>query len=712
MKKAMNLSSVPKAHSWLGILLLMVILCLVSIDAAHAQKSDRGKEKQTNGRSFLHKARSNDQSRNAACDRLPNRTLDGTCNNITSSATVEWGASDIALFRDMHPAYGAPDFFNDLAGSSRVSPRAISNLIVAQAEDLPSPRNLSSLVFTWGQFIDHDIDLTPEGHTEYAPVLLPADEPLFTAPIPFFRSEPLAGTGLDKNREQQNLITSWLDASQVYGSEEERASWLRTFSQGKLKTSAGDFLPYNTLDGNLESDFDPEAPSMAGDDGGTVKVFVAGDVRANEQPGLTVLHTLFVREHNRICDELVREGSNNDERNYQIARKRVGGYMQSITYNGFLPALGIELNPYSGYHRDVRPDISNIFATAAYRLGHTMVTDEIPLLDNRCNPVGDGSLSLLESFFNPEIVPTYGLDPLLKGLANQKQQKVDTKIVDDLRNFLFPVPGTADFFGLDLASLNIQRGRDHGLPDYNSVRMHYTGLSIDDFDDITSDPELQASLEAAYGNIYDMDLWVGLLSENPISGSSVGITLYTILANQFEQIRDGDFYFYRNDPGLSNRDRDEIRNTTLGDLIERNTRVTSLQNNVFFANNCIPPVVNPGNGPGRPGGSNRPGRPGRPDGRSTDFENRTDGGLGINQMLVSPNPTDGRVNLNILLAEPQENLRISLSDLAGRSLYKEEVSGEDKAVFLNLDLTDYPPGVYWISVESGTLNFSEKIVKQ
>ena len=55
-------------------------------------------------------------------------------------------------------------------------------------------------------------------------------------PIPFLRSEVLAGTGDSTARQQENLITSWIDGSQVYGSDEERASWLRTFSQGKLKT--------------------------------------------------------------------------------------------------------------------------------------------------------------------------------------------------------------------------------------------------------------------------------------------------------------------------------------------------------------------------------------------------------------------------------------------------------------------------------------------
>ena len=123
--------------------------------------------------------------------------------------------------------------------------------------------------------MDHDITLTPEGHTEYAPVLLPDDEPLFTSDIPFFRSEPRANTGIDDYRQQQNIITSWIDASNVYGSEQTRADWLRTFEDGKLKMSEGGFMPYNTIDGEIDGEIDPDAPSMAGDGDGENLVFVA-----------------------------------------------------------------------------------------------------------------------------------------------------------------------------------------------------------------------------------------------------------------------------------------------------------------------------------------------------------------------------------------------------------------------------------------------------
>jgi len=567
--------------------LILFTLCIISLDTSSAQTtSKKGKLIRVNGEEIMHIERIEGLEKNILCERLPFRNIDGTCNNISDMANATWGATDIELFRQMPSDYGISDYFNAMSGTERLSPRAISNIVVAQDGDLPSTRGLSSMVFTWGQFLDHDITLTPEGHDEYVPVVLPQDEPLFTLDIPFFRSLPMEDTGVDNERQQQNIITSWIDASNVYGSEQTRADWLRSFSDGKLKISEGDFLPYNTIDGEIDGAIDPSAPGMAGDGGGTNVVFVAGDIRANEQPGLTSLHTLFVREHNRIADVLLEDGMTDDEEIYQEAKRQVGALMQVITYEEFLPALGINVGDYSGYDADVQPDITNLFATAAYRLGHTMVTEEIILLDNQCEPINGGSLALLDGFFNPSIIPENGIAAFLQGLSSQTQQQVDTKIVDNLRNFLFPSNG-GPAFGLDLASLNLQRGRDHGLPSYFATRAYNTGTVVTSFSEITSDPELQAALEEAYGNVYDIDVWVGLLAEDHIPGSSVGVTLDAILGKQFTNLRDGDFYYYENDPEIGNGQQNRLSNTSLSDVILRNTTIESLDDNVFFASECI-----------------------------------------------------------------------------------------------------------------------------
>ncbi len=577
------------------ILCLLNLLILSSLTDLSAQDT-RPRRVRSGGGTFVHIPRkATAQSRTNT--REIYRTIDGTCNNLTNAEREEWGASDIALYREMPTRYGQPDRRNAMNGQNRANPRVVSNNIVSQSESLPSSQNFSSLIFTWGQFLDHDITLTPEGHTEYEPVTLPNNEPLFTEEMPFLRSEAMPGTGEDNPRQQINLITSWVDASNVYGSEVSRAAWLRTFQDGKLKTSAGNLLPYNTTDGEFGSAVDPNAPSMAAPPHADDRHFVAGDVRANEQPGLTALHTIFMREHNRICDRLIENGVTGDEEIYQRARKTVGAFMQKITYNDFLPALGIQLPTYQGYDSSIQPDIKNLFATAAYRLGHTMVTNDLLLLDNNCNLVDD-DLALVDGFFNPSQLAAYGVAPILKGLSAQVQEEVDAKMIDNLRNFLFAIDGSDSPFGLDLASLNIQRGRDHGLPHFNAMREHYLGNEFNNIGQMTSDPALRNALQTTYGNVDNIDAWVGLLAEDKLPGDALGPTLTAIMESQFSRLRDGDFYFYQNDPAIDNDQESRINGTSLAEIIERNSETANLQNNIFIAAPCNTNDDNDGGGNG------------------------------------------------------------------------------------------------------------------
>jgi peroxidase len=528
---------------------------------------------------------------NTTCPQAKYRTLDGTCNNIGLNRT-EWGASEIALLRELPAEYGAANRNSALAGDNKPSARAVSNTLSDEPVETFNKYGLSTLVYIWGQFLDHDITLTPTGTTESIPVKLPANEPLFTMDIPFKRSEAFTGTGIINPRQQANLNTAWIDASNVYGTDATRAKWLRTLVDGKLRTSQGNLLPYNTVNGEYSGALDPTAPSMTGDNNGTTKTFVAGDVRAAEHPGLTSMHTLFVREHNRICDRLKREGLRNDEEMYQRARKEVGGIIQAITYQEYLPALGVTLNPFLRYNPNVRPDITNTFATAAYRFGHSVVADNILLKDSQCQDVGSGVVDLLEVFFNTATVRQYGIDPILKGLSAHKEYEMDLKVNSVLRNMLFGDPNSPVTFGLDLVSLNIQRGRDHGLPSYNKIRQFYTGRAATSFADITTADSTATRLRTLYGNINNIDAWVGLLAEDQLPNKSVGRTLHAILKSQFESLRDGDFYFYLNDPNLGLRERDLVRNTRFSDLIKRNTSITVLQANAFVAQECPETVAN------------------------------------------------------------------------------------------------------------------------
>src|SRR5437899_3518833 len=169
-----------------------------------------------------------------------------------------------------------------------------------------------------------------------------------------------------------------------------------------------------------------------------------------------------------------------------MTRRICAGERQVITYRQCLRALlgPNALRPYAGYKDAVNSGIATEFSTAAYRIGHTLINGDVEFLDNEGNPIRE-ELDLDDAFFNPDPLKETGPDPILKYLATDNAQTVDTKIVGDLRNFLFGPPGGG---GFDLASLNIQRGRDHGLPDYNSTRVAYGLPRVTDFSQITSDP--------------------------------------------------------------------------------------------------------------------------------------------------------------------------------------------------------------------------------
>lgn len=371
-------------------------------------------------------------------------------------------------------------------------------------------------------------------------------------------------------RQQVNQIPAFLDASMIYGSNTTRASALRTFVGGKLKTSPGNLPPLNTA--GLENANDAH---LFPDN----QLFLAGDIRANENIELTAIHTLFVREHNLLATAIAASGRGlSDEQIYQQARRIVTAEIQVITFQEFLPALlgPGSIRPYAGYKSDVNAGISTEFSTAAFRIGHTMINDDVEFLNNEGEEIRNG-LPLASVFFNPKPLQESGPDPLLKYLATDNAQEIDTQIVDGLRDFLFGPPGAG---GLDLASLNIQRGRDHGLADYNSVRRALGLPAAATFAQVTSNSTLQQKLSALYGTVDTLDLWVGGLAEDHVPGSSVGPTFQRILAEQFERTRDGDRNWYER--SFSGRQLAALRATRLSAIIRRNTSITKLQDNVFF----------------------------------------------------------------------------------------------------------------------------------
>ncbi len=495
------------------------------------------------------------------------RSYDGSGNNL---ANPGMNASFAKLRRITEVTY---DDGVSALPSGRPNPRTISENIHAQGDRrLPSVGNASDLIWQFAQLLDHDIGLT-EGIASNAAenIVVPAGDSFFAdgTVLPLQRAlfDSSTGTGTDNPRQQENEITGWIDASFVYGSDEDRAAALRTLDgSGKLKTSAGNLLPFNENSlPNANSTIEP------------TELFLAGDIRANEQPALASIHTLFVREHNRLAEILATENPNwSDEDIYQKARALVSGMTQRIVYKEFLPLLIGKgtLSQYRGYNPAIDASILNEFSHAAFRVGHTMLSPQILRIDKDGNEIAEGHLNLFAGFFNiATITQQGGIDPILRGLANQVSQNVDPFIIDDVRNMLF---GNLEA-GMDLATLNIQRGRDHGLGTLNDIREALGLKRYRNYKNMTSDRRIRKALRNTYGrgNINNVDAFTGMLSEDIVPGALVGETQQALFKLQFEALRDGDRFYWRNQfKGPENKKyRKMIRKTTLSKIITRNTDI-------------------------------------------------------------------------------------------------------------------------------------------
>lgn len=511
------------------------------------------------------------------------RSIDGTGNHPTLAYLGSAGQQLIR--RGYFPTY-ANAFGAMISDYDRPNARSISNTLSAQAASLPSARGLSNYIWAWGQFLDHDISLSTSSNGALVngsgaiAVTQPGD-PLGPGPISFTRSNFV----IDGAREQINEVTAYIDGSQVYGSSAARAAALRTNggTGAKLLTSAGNLLPYNAA--GLPNQNNGPTPAN--------QLFLAGDIRANENLVLTSLQTVFTREHNRLVDLIqIQQPGLNAEQQYQLARKIVGAEIQAITYKQFLPALmGSAAPTVQGYRYNMGEEatITNSFAHSAYRFGHSAITSNVALADASLQLTGSMSLGSISS--NPNALTNNPglIDQLLRGAALQTSEEIDLKLVNSVRTVLFGPPGSG---GTDLGAVDIQRGRDHGLPDYNTLRAAYGLDKVTAWTQITSHAATAQALATMYGNNIDnVDSFIGGLAEDHVAGSSVGPLFQAIMLGQFTRLRDADRLFYRNSAaGLytngnlkaSIASLVNLNTVTLADVIGWNTDADGLQDNVFF----------------------------------------------------------------------------------------------------------------------------------
>jgi peroxidase len=430
------------------------------------------------------------------------------------------------------------------------NPRTISNIVSGGPQATVDDPTNSAWLYAFGQFVDHDLDLEAVGNTAIA-IPVPAGDPDFAdgSSIELNRAvtSPTIGTAI-------NTVAGDLDLSQIYGSDAATAASLRN-ADGTLQTSAGDALPI--VDGS----------------------FVSGDTRVTENPELTAISTMFVREHNYWVGQLQTQHPNwTGDQLYDMAKAITTAEYQNVIYSEYLPALvGNAVGSYAGYDASVNPQVTQEFSTAAFRVGHSQVSGNQTGLDNSGNETYTETLA--QSFYNTpaQDEANDGIDSLIRDLSSDFTQATDVYAVDGLRNLLVSDPDK-----MDLIAIDIQRERDLGLGTLNQTRDALGLTQYTSFSQLTSDPTVQANLQSVYGNIDNVDLFIGGLAEDHAAGADVGQTFQTIIADQFSALRAGDRFFWRNenfDPATARI----IANTTLGDIIERDTGTTVEQQNVFIA---------------------------------------------------------------------------------------------------------------------------------
>jgi peroxidase len=532
------------------------------------------------------------------------RPIDEVGNNVANPGQ---GTADTDLIRVSPVAYA--DGIDAPSLPQNPSARVISDILNNQTDpnnltqDLTTVdgNNLSDFGYAFGQFMDHDMDLTPTDPNNTLLIAADPNDPSGMAAQTFDRSltDPTTGTSTRNPAQDVNAVTSYLDLSQVYGSTDAMAAALRTGSGGLLKTSAGNMLPYDNSTYFTAAQL--SIINMANDAQAvpTDELFVTGDVRGNENVELTALQTLFVRNHNRIATELQQLHPGwTDEQLYQEARKLNIAEYQEIIYNDYLPdLLGKGAIPkYTGYNPNVNASIATEFSTVAFRFGHSMLDNGIDRntnngLDLTGDPAGS-DISLATDFFDPNVLNPAGVtDPLtghvstdigaiLKGDADGLAEADDIMDVDDIRDLLFGNGGLTDN-GQDLIARDVERARDDGIGSYNQVREAYGLAPVTSFAQITSNVQVQQELQEAYGSVNNIDPFEGGMAEDHVGGSDMGPLFTKILVDQFTRLETGDRYFYLNETMNPEELAMISQGNSLGKIIEANTNVTNLQSDVF-----------------------------------------------------------------------------------------------------------------------------------
>lgn len=539
------------------------------------------------------------------------READGKCNNLQNPG---WGSAASCMNRllpaDYQDGVSSPRVAAD--GSALPNARKISYTVHPNVSNPAT--NITHMVMQLGQFIDHDFALAPlmpdpgeivnlgnpnnvidccspgrRNASNCFSIDIPSDDPFFAAfnqvcmNLP--RSAPCTRCTLGQ-RQQQDILTSYIDTSQVYGSSAADTLRLRTMSHGFMKNQydlfAGELLP-RSFHVNEDRCSNPSKGQYC---------FRAGDERVNEHPGLTAIHTTFLRQHNRIARWLgLLNLRLSDEELFQRTKRIVECQFQHIVYSEWLPIVvgpqtmtRFGLTPRSSgfttYNASVDATMLNEFAAAAFRLGHTLIdgTFDAKYL------LGGTTFELQDNYFFPFEFYDGFLEPVLRGLMQQRAQAFDRDVTDGVTNHLYRLRNES--FGLDLVALNLQRAREHGVRPYVDYFYFCTGVNLTSFDALKQymDNDSVEKYKVLYKDVRDIDLFTAGISEFSVPGGIVGPTFSCILGHMFQRVKYGDRFYYEHGGqagSLTSAQLDEIRQISFAKIICENTGVLVVTPNVF-----------------------------------------------------------------------------------------------------------------------------------
>ncbi len=460
------------------------------------------------------------------------RTLDGSYNDLSSPRMGAIGARfgrNVPLDRT---------FPEQLPGLLEPSPRVVSRELLTRREFIPAT-TVNLLAGAWLQFEVHDWFSHGTNEPE-EPWEVPlgegddwADDPMR---IPRTRVDP---TSDDDPTTPPTFVTAdshWWVASQIYGSEQGFADALRSGEHGKLRLDEQGLLP-----ADLEQHVDLEG------------------VAANFWLGLGLLHTLFTREHNAICDAIHAENPDwDDERLYDTARLVNAALLAKIHTVEWTPAIIAHPTTTFAMNANWWGIVGERITRRVGRLGRGEVLSGIP--GSPTNHHG-APYSLTEEF-----VAVYRMHPLLPddftfrsldddrvleertfpelGALQTRTRLEELGFADAFYSFGRAHPGAITLWNyprflqrlerptgevLDLAAIDVMRVRERGVPRYNDFRELFHKGRAASFEELTGgDREKADALRAVYGDIDRVDLMVGLYSEPLPAGFGFSDTAFRV----------------------------------------------------------------------------------------------------------------------------------------------------------------------------------------